>query len=139
MKKAIPNIHQFSSLREYRPYPTTKDAARTLSNQTVHFANRCALTSTRLTSGPISAFEDQDEWPVAARRLPMSDETSRITQLEETVAHQTKAIEELSDQLTEQWKVVEQTRAKLDRLTERFLSLEEQSLEAPAATRPPHY
>ncbi len=69
----------------------------------------------------------------------MSDETSRIVQLEETIAHQAKAIEELSDQLTEQWKVVEQTRAKLDRLTERFLSLEEQSLEAPAATRPPHY
>ena len=69
----------------------------------------------------------------------MSDQTDRITQLEETVAHQAKTIEELSDQLTEQWKVVEQTRAKLDRLTERFLSLEEQSLDAPAITRPPHY
>ena len=54
----------------------------------------------------------------------MSDQTDRITQLEETIAHQAKTIEELSDQLTEQWKVVEQTRAKLDRLTERFLSLE---------------
>ncbi|MFK0332600.1 SlyX family protein [Rhizobium sp. NPDC090275] len=69
----------------------------------------------------------------------MSDQTDRITQLEETVAHQAKTIEELSDQLMEQWKVVEQTRAKLDRLTERFLSLEEQALEAPAITRPPHY
>ena len=63
----------------------------------------------------------------------------RIARLEEHVAHQAKAIEELSDQLTQQWKVVEQTRAKLDRLTERFLSLEEQSLDAPAITRPPHY
>ena len=69
----------------------------------------------------------------------MSVETDRITHLEETIAHQAKTIEELSDQLTEQWKVVEQTRAKLDRLTERFLSLEEQALEAPAITRPPHY
>lgn len=69
----------------------------------------------------------------------MSDIDSRVTALEETVAHQLRTIEELSDQLTEQWKVVEQTRAKLDRLTERFLSLEEQSLEAPAITRPPHY
>ncbi|KWV41368.1 MULTISPECIES: SlyX family protein [Rhizobium] len=69
----------------------------------------------------------------------MSEETNRITKLEEIVAHQAKTIEELSDQLAEQWKVVEQTRAKLDRLTERFLSLEEQSLEAPAITRPPHY
>ena len=50
-----------------------------------------------------------------------------------------KRLDELSDQLAEQWKVMEQTRAKLDRLTERFLSLEEQSLEAPAITKPPHY
>ncbi|MDQ0318540.1 SlyX protein [Pararhizobium capsulatum DSM 1112] len=69
----------------------------------------------------------------------MSDENARVTHLEETIAHQAKAIEELSDQLTEQWKVMEQVRAKLDRLTERFLNLEEQSLEAPAITRPPHY
>ncbi len=69
----------------------------------------------------------------------MAEETSRITKLEEMVAHQAKTIDELSDQLAEQWKVVEQMRAKLDRLTERFLSLEEQSLEAPPITRPPHY
>lgn len=69
----------------------------------------------------------------------MADQEDRITRLEETVAHQSRVIEELSDQLTEQWKVVEQTRAKLDRLTERFLSLEEQALEAPAITKPPHY
>nr|WP_232363937.1 SlyX family protein [Ciceribacter selenitireducens] len=69
----------------------------------------------------------------------MTDQEDRILRLEETVAHQARIIEELSDQLTEQWKVVEQARAKLDRLTERFLSLEEQSLEAPAITRPPHY
>ncbi|MBT9371524.1 SlyX family protein [Rhizobium sp. CSW-27] len=63
----------------------------------------------------------------------------RITKLEEIVAYQTKTIDELSEQLAEQWKVTEQTRLKLDRLTERFLSLEESSLEAPAITRPPHY
>ncbi|CAN7588550.1 MULTISPECIES: SlyX family protein [Neorhizobium] len=68
----------------------------------------------------------------------MSDE-QRLVKLEELAAHQAKVIEELSDQLAEQWKVMEQTRAKLDRLTERFLSLEETSLEAPAVTRPPHY
>jgi SlyX protein len=68
----------------------------------------------------------------------VSDE-QRLVRLEELAAYQTKVIEELSDQLAEQWKVMEQTRAKLDRLTERFLSLEETSLEAPAVTRPPHY
>lgn len=67
----------------------------------------------------------------------MNDE--RVTRLEETVAHQGRIIEELSDQLAEQWKVVEQTRAKLDRLAERFLSIEEQALDAPAITKPPHY
>ncbi|MBB5533459.1 SlyX family protein [Rhizobium giardinii] len=69
----------------------------------------------------------------------MSEYNERITRLEETIAHQAKTIEELSDQLAEQWAVVEQVRTKLDRLTERFLSLEEQSLDAPAITRPPHY
>lgn len=68
-----------------------------------------------------------------------SDMETRIVSLEETVAHQARVIDELSDQLAEQWRVVEQTRAKLDRLTERFLSLEEQSLDAPAITKPPHY
>ncbi len=66
-------------------------------------------------------------------------DTDRITQLEEAVAYQAKTIDELSEQLAEQWKVLEQTRTKLDRLTERFLSLEEASLEAPAITKPPHY
>ncbi|MEZ2224093.1 SlyX family protein [Rhizobium sp. RCC_161_2] len=69
----------------------------------------------------------------------MSDEQSRITTLEELVAYQAKTIEELSDQVAEQWKVVEQTRLKLDRLAERFLTLEEQTLDAPAITKPPHY
>lgn len=66
-------------------------------------------------------------------------DADRITRLEETIAYQAKTIDELSEQIADQWKVVEQTRAKLDRLTERFLSLEESSLEAPAITKPPHY
>ncbi|MCQ1851778.1 SlyX family protein [Neorhizobium galegae] len=72
------------------------------------------------------------------RKRQVSDE-ERLVKLEELAAHQAKVIEELSDQLAEQWKVMEQTRAKLDRLTERFLSLEESSLDAPAITKPPHY
>lgn len=71
--------------------------------------------------------------------LTDADTHLRIANLEERVAHQDRTIEELSDQLAEQWRVVEQVRAKLDRLTERFLTLEESSLDAPAITRPPHY
>jgi len=70
---------------------------------------------------------------------PDLPEDDRIARLEEHVAHQANTIEELSDQITEQWRVIEQLRSKLDRLTERFLTLEEGSLEAPAVTRPPHY
>jgi SlyX protein len=66
-------------------------------------------------------------------------QAERIARLEEHVAHQANTIEELSDQLAEQWRMVEQIRSKLDRLTERFLVLEEGSLDAPAITRPPHY
>lgn len=69
----------------------------------------------------------------------MSDHDDRITRLEELVAHQGRVIEELSEQLVEQWKVAEQSRLKLDRLTERFLELEEQSLGSVPVTRPPHY
>jgi SlyX protein len=63
----------------------------------------------------------------------------RILHLEETVAHQTHVIEDLSEQIVRQWTVIEQTRAKLDRLTERFLTLEEQAAEAIPVQRPPHY
>lgn len=63
----------------------------------------------------------------------------RITRLEELAAHQAKTIEELSGQLAEQWRIVDQLRAKLDALTERFLAVEERSVEAPPVTRPPHY
>lgn len=70
---------------------------------------------------------------------PSPSTEERILHLEETVAHQTRIIEDLSGEITAQWKIIEQMRIKLDRLTERFLSLEEQTLEAPAITRPPHY
>lgn len=68
-----------------------------------------------------------------------SSEAERIIRLEETVAHQARIIEDLSAELAKQWTSVAQMRAKLDRLTERFLTLEEQTLDAPAITRPPHY
>jgi SlyX protein len=65
--------------------------------------------------------------------------SDRLVSLEETAAHQARIIEELSAELAEQWKVTQALRVKLDRLAERFLSIEEQGLEAPPITRPPHY
>ncbi|MFC3071713.1 SlyX family protein [Shinella pollutisoli] len=76
---------------------------------------------------------------MTAGEIPEDDAAGRIARLEEHVAHQANAIEELSDQIAEQWRVTEQLRSKLDRLTERFLALEEGAAEAPAITRPPHY
>lgn len=69
----------------------------------------------------------------------MADHEDRLTRLEEMLAHQARMIEDLSDQLAEQWKVVDQTRSKLERLTVRFSSLEEMAGEAPPITKPPHY
>lgn len=71
--------------------------------------------------------------------MPAVSDDTRLVQLEELAAHQAKVIDELSDQIADQWKVIEQTRAKLDRLTERFLTLEESTREAVPSTRPPHY
>lgn len=76
---------------------------------------------------------------MTAPDLSDDSQAERLARLEEHVAHQANTIEELSDQLAEQWRLVEQLRTKLDRLTERFLTLEAGSLEAPAITRPPHY
>jgi SlyX protein len=101
-----------------------------------------ARLSSPIAGGPAGRYSAQ----VNRKRTRMAmtaegndDDARRIARLEEHVAHQAIAIEDLSDQLAEQWRVIEQLRAKLDRLTERFLVLEEGAAEAPAITRPPHY
>lgn len=69
----------------------------------------------------------------------MSQTDERIAALEEHAAHQARAIEDLSEQLARQWKVVDALQTKLGRLTERFLALEEASVEAHPVSRPPHF
>jgi SlyX protein len=61
----------------------------------------------------------------------------RITALEETVAHQSKTIDELSDQLTEQWKIIDRLKRALESLGERMESMA--STDAPVVAKPPHY
>ncbi|MCO5064049.1 MAG: SlyX family protein [Rhizobiaceae bacterium] len=68
----------------------------------------------------------------------MRDE-SRLVVLEVRAAEQERTIEELSAQIAEQWKVIERLQKKLDALTERFLTLEEQAAPGHEITKPPHW
>jgi SlyX protein len=63
----------------------------------------------------------------------------RLTTLEIRAAEQERTIEELSAALAEQWKTIETLRKKLDALTSRFLTLEEQAAPPAEATKPPHW
>ncbi len=63
----------------------------------------------------------------------------RLARLEEHVAHQQRTIEELSDQLNEQWKAIETIQTKQGKLIERFIAVEDQVRETPPVTKPPHY
>lgn len=64
---------------------------------------------------------------------------TRITALEELAAYQSHTIDELSTELANQWKIIDQMQLKLDRLMERFSAIEQSTVEAPDITRPPHY
>ena len=63
----------------------------------------------------------------------------RLDGLEEHAAHQARIIDELSEQLNRQWAEMDTLRRKQKLLIERLLALEEQSVDAPAITKPPHY
>ena len=69
----------------------------------------------------------------------MTMPADRLTTLEIRAAEQDKTIEELSEQIAEQWKVIELLRAKVDALTDRFQALEQQSAPETPVTKPPHW
>ena len=71
--------------------------------------------------------------------MTQKSDAGRLTDLEIRSAEQERTIAELSDQVAEQWKVIERLQKKLDALTERFLSLEEQAAPEIPVTRPPHW
>jgi len=64
---------------------------------------------------------------------------TRITKLEILISEHEKTIEELSAMVAEQWNMIAKLQKKLDTLTDRFLSLEEQSHADIPVTRPPHW
>jgi len=55
--------------------------------------------------------------------------------LEEIVAHQTRTIEDLSDQLAQQWRMIDQLKRALDTMGDRLADMAEPA----PVTRPPHY
>lgn len=63
----------------------------------------------------------------------------RLVQLEILTTHQERTIAELSEQIDEQWKVIDKLQRKLDALTNRFLALEEQASPEVPVTKPPHW
>lgn len=63
----------------------------------------------------------------------------RLTELEIRITEQDKIIEDLSGEVAEQWKIIDQLRFKLNSLTNRFLELEEQTQPDIPVTRPPHW
>ena len=69
----------------------------------------------------------------------MTTPEDRLTTLEIRAAEQEHVIEELSGQIAEQWKIIERMQKKLEVLTERFLTLEEQTLPDTPVTKPPHW
>jgi len=72
-----------------------------------------------------------------ARDVLMNDELDqRITELEMTVTHQERTINELSDVITEQWEAIERLRRQISKLdaTKADIDPEEE-----ADRRPPHY
>ena len=69
----------------------------------------------------------------------MTMPADRLTMLEIRIAEQERTIEELSEQIAEQWKVIDRLHKKLDALADRFLALEEQAAPDVPVTRPPHW
>jgi len=64
---------------------------------------------------------------------------ARLVRLEEMVAHQQAAIEDLSRQLTDSWRQAEKLGRELARLNDRFQDIEDGAGGPPANQRPPHW
>ncbi|KGF70126.1 hypothetical protein LL06_06890 [Hoeflea sp. BAL378] len=64
---------------------------------------------------------------------------ARLVRLEELLAHQQAAIEDLSRQLTESWRETDKLRRELARLNDRFQDIEDATGGPPANQPPPHW
>lgn len=70
----------------------------------------------------------------------MSDgDAERIVRLEEQVAHQAVAIEELSKQIADQWALIERLKREMKEMTDQFEAIEDQARAALPTQKPPHW
>lgn len=69
----------------------------------------------------------------------MDTSANRLIELEIRIAEQERIIEELSDQLAQQWKHIDDLNHRLSVLTKRFVTLEEQAAPDIPITKPPHW
>jgi SlyX protein len=78
--------------------------------------------------------------PQTFKGIPMSAlPDPRIVSLEIEVAHQGKAIEDLSSLVNDQYAEIERLKKRLDALASRFLALEETAAPAVEVAKPPHW
>lgn len=62
-----------------------------------------------------------------------------ILALQELTAHQSRTIEDLSEEVRRQGETIDRLEKTLRELAQRFLSLEEVVTPRPEITKPPHY
>jgi SlyX protein len=67
------------------------------------------------------------------------DAGSRLDRLEALAAEQERTIEELSEQLAEQWRIVDRLQRKFEALAGRHEALEDRLAPEAPSTRPPHW
>ncbi|MCB9994544.1 MAG: SlyX family protein [Hyphomicrobiaceae bacterium] len=71
--------------------------------------------------------------------MSAADAETRLLKLEETVADQTRQIDELNEVITDQWKLIEKLQRDLKRLDAEIAEIESGDAERGRATKPPHY
>lgn len=70
----------------------------------------------------------------------MTTDDHRLATVEQTLAHQDRQIQDLSDMVTRQWREIDGLKKSLGRTQQRLEDLESPSEDGDAARdRPPHY
>ena len=68
-----------------------------------------------------------------------ASDSDRLIELEETIAHQSRTIEEMSGEIARQWEEIRGLQRRLDKLADRLAALEDAASPAPDNRPPPHW